>query len=222
MRKIPTIFTRLDDGSIVNEITSGCRWVTRGEGVPIEKLDGTNIRLTVRNGIIVRVEKRRNPKPQELQKAANQGVRQLDPWYTDANRDDPADQHIFAAVDFVPQPVVLDDGEYSAEAVGPKIQGNPLGLTEPACFLFSVPSVANTLAYQYVPTGFEELRAWFQTAQSIYSPGHAPEGIVFHHPDGRRAKIKAEDFGVRTTAKPAVGTTIDQRKAPRKPPLTRE
>lgn len=25
-------------------------------------------------------------------------------------------------------------------------------------------------------------------------PGHLAEGIVFHHPDGRRAKIKRKDF----------------------------
>jgi len=25
-------------------------------------------------------------------------------------------------------------------------------------------------------------------------PGHRAEGIVFHHPDGRRAKIKRKDF----------------------------
>jgi hypothetical protein len=27
-----------------------------------------------------------------------------------------------------------------------------------------------------------------------FSPGHLAEGIVFHHPDGRRAKIKRKDF----------------------------
>jgi hypothetical protein len=30
--------------------------------------------------------------------------------------------------------------------------------------------------------------------QSLYSPGHLAEGIVFHHSDGRRAKIKRKDF----------------------------
>jgi len=30
--------------------------------------------------------------------------------------------------------------------------------------------------------------------ESRYAPGHLAEGIVFHHPDGRRAKIKRKDF----------------------------
>jgi hypothetical protein len=29
---------------------------------------------------------------------------------------------------------------------------------------------------------------------SRFAPGHLAEGIVFHHPDGRRAKIKRKDF----------------------------
>ena len=39
-------------------------------------------------------------------------------------------------------------------------------------------------------------RLWDFLAQleSRYAPGHLAEGIVFHHPDGRRAKIKRKDF----------------------------
>ncbi len=32
------------------------------------------------------------------------------------------------------------------------------------------------------------------TLQSRYAPGALAEGLVFHHPDGRRAKIKRKDF----------------------------
>lgn len=35
---------------------------------------------------------------------------------------------------------------------------------------------------------------FLKTLDSLYSPGHLAEGIVFHHPDGRRAKIKRKDF----------------------------
>jgi hypothetical protein len=29
---------------------------------------------------------------------------------------------------------------------------------------------------------------------SQFAPGQLAEGVVFHHPDGRRAKIKRKDF----------------------------
>lgn len=33
--------------------------------------------------------------------------------------------------------------------------------------------------------------------ESKFAPGHLAEGIVFHHPDGRHAKIKRKDFPAR-------------------------
>lgn len=39
------------------------------------------------------------------------------------------------------------------------------------------------------PRDFDGLRAWLD--------GKDIEGIVFHHPDGRMAKIKLRDFGLR-------------------------
>jgi hypothetical protein len=44
---------------------------------------------------------------------------------------------------------------------------------------------------------YTALQAFLREADSLFSPGHPPEGIVFHHPDGRRAKIKRKDFPVR-------------------------
>jgi hypothetical protein len=48
--------------------------------------------------------------------------------------------------------------------------------------------------YEHVPRDFEGLRSFLKTLDSRFSPGHLAEGIVFHHPDGRRAKIKRKDF----------------------------
>ena len=82
------------------------------------------------------------------------------------------------------------DGEHSAEALGPNIQGNPLGLAQNMCLPFNL----DAPIYKTVPTTFEGLRAFLNTLDSLFSPGHTAEGIVFHHPDGRRAKIKRKDF----------------------------
>ena len=82
------------------------------------------------------------------------------------------------------------DGEHSAEAVGPHVQGNPLGLTVHRCVPFNL----EIPEYENVPRNFDSLKAFLSTLESKYAPGHLAEGIVFHHPDGRRAKIKRKDF----------------------------
>jgi hypothetical protein len=48
--------------------------------------------------------------------------------------------------------------------------------------------------FEDVPRGYDELREYLARLDSKYAPGHLAEGIVFHHPDGRRAKIKRKDF----------------------------
>ncbi|HET8658882.1 MAG TPA: hypothetical protein VFM55_07775 [Micromonosporaceae bacterium] len=45
-----------------------------------------------------------------------------------------------------------------------------------------------------MPRSFGELRDYLAKLESRFAPGHLAEGIVFHHPDGRRAKIKRKDF----------------------------
>lgn len=183
MEKIPTLFERDDRFAVTPTVRPECAWVLEGAGDATEKLDGMNVRLTVRAGLLVRVEKRRNPT--KAQKA--QGIR--DGWYVDTSPDDPADQYLLAAAEATD---VSDwpDGEHAAEALGPRIQGNPLGLEDYRCVPFNL--VIPT--YDDVPRTFEGLREAVTTLESRYCPGHPAEGIVFHHPDGRRAKIKRRDF----------------------------
>ncbi|WP_437762008.1 hypothetical protein WMF27_01670 [Sorangium sp. So ce281] len=183
MEKIPTIFDRGDDFKVLPKPREGCEWVFAGEGRPTEKLDGTNVRLTLRSGHVVRVEKRRNPS--KLQK--QQGI--IDGWYVDADEHGPEDRWIFEAVrgtEFQGWP----DGEHSAEALGPSIQGNPLGLASHMVVPFNL----EIPVYDDVPRSYDGLRGLFQHLESRFAPGHLAEGIVFHHPDGRRAKIKRKDF----------------------------
>jgi len=173
MDKIPTIFKRDDRFKVIPEIQIGCEWVFDGEGKVTEKLDGTNVRVTVFNGHVVKVEKAEGQEP----------------GYIEANRNDPADKHIFKAVDntsFISFP----DGSYSSEAVGPKIQGNPLALEQPTIYPFVFrPTVLPDMVRTY-----EAIRDYVLHLDSQFNPGHAAEGIVYHHPDGRMAKIKKRDF----------------------------
>jgi hypothetical protein len=183
MEKIPTLFDRDDHFRVVDKLRAGCAWVLDGEGTPTEKLDGSNVRLTVRSGQLVRVEKRRNPSKQQKQ----QGI--VDGWYVDADDASAEDKWLLAAAratDVSGWP----DGEHPCEALGPRIQGNPLGLPGQLCVPFNL----RAPVYQDVPRNYQELREFLATLESKFAPGHLAEGIVFHHPDGRRAKIKRKDF----------------------------
>lgn len=182
MQKIETIFDRDDRFKVTSKARAGCEWVFEGEGIPTEKLDGTNVRLTVDDGKVTHVEKRKNPSKQEK----TQGI---EPGYIDANISDPQDKHIFRAVEGT-DVTKWPDGLYESEAVGPKIQGNPLELEKSICYPFKYkPTIL-----QDMTRSFEGIKAYVITLESKYSPGHQAEGIVFHHPDGRMAKIKRRDF----------------------------
>ncbi|MCZ2524140.1 RNA ligase family protein [Streptomyces sp. NPDC059506] len=183
MEKIPTLFERDSRFRVVDRPRAECAWVFEGEGTPTEKLDGTNVRITVRSGLLVRVEKRRNPsKSQKLQ-----GI--VDGWYVDTDEQAAEDKWILAAArntDVSGWP----DGEHPCEALGPRIQGNPLALDDHLCVPFNL----EVPAYRDVPRSYTGLRDFLAELESRYAPGHLAEGIVFHHPDGRRAKIKRKDF----------------------------
>ncbi|WP_188316372.1 RNA ligase family protein [Solihabitans fulvus] len=183
MEKIPTLFERDERFHVVDRPRAECAWVFDGAGVGTEKLDGTNVRLTVRSGQVVRVEKRRNPTKAQKQ----QGI--VDGWYVETDQGSAEDKWILAAAgntDVAGWP----DGEHACEALGPRIQGNPLALDEHRCLPFNLqaPTVPD------VPRSYRELQDFLATLDSSFSPGHLAEGIVFHHPDGRRAKIKRKDF----------------------------
>ncbi|WP_084216322.1 hypothetical protein [Pseudonocardia spinosispora] len=183
MEKIPTLFERDDRFRVVDRPRPECAWVFDGAGVGTEKLDGANTRLTVRSGQLVRVEKRRNPSKAQKQL----GI--IDGWYVDTDAEATEDRWLRAAAgntDVSGWP----DGEHPCEALGPRIQGNPLALDEHLC----VPFDTEAPVLPDVPRGFTELRDFLATLESRFAPGQLAEGVVFHHPDGRRAKIKRKDF----------------------------
>lgn len=182
MKKIPTIFQRNWDGNrgVVNQFAVNYPF---NEATPTEKIDGTNVRLTVRNHMLVRLEKRRNPK--KTQKA--QGIEE--PWYVDADEFDPGDKFLFEAARNTDLSSI-PDGEWSGEAVGPKIQGNPLSLESHTVCLFSR---GGAPILKDAPHTFDELKEWLPKQNSMFGNGRI-EGIVWHHPTAGMCKIKAKDF----------------------------
>ena len=129
MQKIKTIFERDWDGdrTVIDKLIVDFDFAN---AVATEKLDGMNVRLTVRNHVLVRLEKRRNP--DKVQKA--KGIE--DPWYKDADENSTEDKYLYEAArntDLSDIP----DGEWSGEALGPNIQGNSLNLDSHRVVLFS-------------------------------------------------------------------------------------
>jgi len=186
MRKIQTMFKRNWEGNrgIINELDIDFPV----EGLkPTEKIDGTNVRLTVRNHTLVRLEKRRNP--DKIQK--HNGI--AEPWYVDADEYDKQDKWIWDAVRNTDLSNV-PDGEWSAEAVGTDIQGNPLKLTVNRVFIFSLPEVREQLFLGVVPTTFEKLKEWMPKQRSKVGIDAPIEGIVWWDGDEPVAKIKIKDF----------------------------
>jgi hypothetical protein len=179
MDKIPTLFLR-DPANmrlVTQEVNPEAAWVLEGHGKPTIKKDGTNIRVTVQAGKLIRVEKRRNPTRAEKEQGA-------EPGYVEASLDDPGDKHIFAAIDAT-NFSVWPDGASSCEALGPKIQGG-IESDTPCLYPFSWRA---TPAWRFpdIPT-FDSIKAYLE--ERPY------EGIVWHHPDGRKAKIKRRDFNL--------------------------
>jgi len=181
MDKIPTLFLRNPENMklVTHDINPDAAWLLTTYAMPTVKKDGTNIRVTLKDRKCIMVEKRRNPTREE--KAQGQ-----EPGYVLASRDDPADKHIFAAVDATDfSSFPFPAGGWPCEALGPKIQGGVESDT-PCLYPFTVFPI---VIEEEIPLTYEGIKAYLET--------HEIEGIVWHEQNGpRNAKIKRRDFGL--------------------------
>lgn len=150
-----------------------CDWVFAGEGIATRKWDGTC--CMIKNGeYFKRRTLKKNIEP---------------PIFFILEDSDPITGKRFGWV-----PVTEDDkwhnevahrwlpsGTY--ELCGPKIQGNPEGFLD-----YNLISHAMGEIYNGILRTLDGIRE-FMKDKDI-------EGIVFHHPDGRMAKIKKSDYGM--------------------------
>lgn len=193
MKKIPSLFKRDYEGTrqVYDEVVPGCEWVLAGEGAATIKYDGTA--CMVRAGqLFKRFDRKRGkdaPPDWEPCEAAPDEQTGHWPGWVPVDPANPADRW-YASVSFIPN----KDGTY--ELVGPKVQGNPYGLGEHELwehgevYQLDDPPVDS-------PRTFVAIREWLKTA--------GIEGIVWHHTDGRMAKIKRRDFGYEWPVLPRTG-----------------
>jgi Family of unknown function (DUF5565) len=179
MKKIPTIFIRdmsRQPALVTPEWRPGCEWVRDGEGVAKRKYDGTC--CLVRDGKLFRRReiKPGQPKPSDFEEADfDEETGKTVGWVPVG--DGPEDQYHRAAFDgWHP------DGTY--ELLGPKIQGNVESRTEAVLQAHNM-----ARSYPLAPRTFEGIKQFLADNEI--------EGLVWHHDDGRMAKIKRRDFGIK-------------------------
>jgi hypothetical protein len=188
MKKIQTIFERDWDGDrsrVLTQPVAGCEWVFAGEGVATRKYDGTAIAV-IEGNVYKRHEVRagKEAPPTFLTAGYDEETGKHVGWVLAG--DGPEDKWLRQAV---PENEVLgfpatslEDGTY--ELVGPKVQGNPEQYPE-----HTLVKHLEAETYIVYPRTYENIRDLLSELDI--------EGFVFHHPDGRMAKIKKRDFGLK-------------------------
>lgn len=174
MQKIPTLFLRVEGTHLVSEeVNPECQWVLDGEGTATRKYDGTA--CLVKDGKLYKRlvwDAEKGPAPASwLHWDFNPEQRSGHGWFPVGEGPDDW-MHRLAKLP-------AEDGTY--ELCGPKLQKN----VEQQKDYVLIPHGKYT--YE-APRTFHELRDWLN--------GRDIEGIVWHHPDGRMAKIKLRDFGL--------------------------
>ncbi|WP_306210259.1 RNA ligase 1 family protein [Actinoplanes sp. RD1] len=174
MRKIPTLFLRdpADRKRLLRDVHPDCGWVLAGEGVPTRKYDGTCVLLDEDGTWWARREVRpgRTRPPGYRPVMTDEATGKTVGW-------EPIGQSAYARY-FAEAVRPATPGTY--ELIGPKVNGNPEGTDGHVL-------VAHAQAERLdAPRDFDGLRAWL-----LAHPAY--EGIVWHHPDGRRAKLKHRD-----------------------------
>lgn len=175
---------------VIDEWHPDCLWVRDGEGIATRKYDGTAClveggklykRRTVREGKIAPADFREvdlDPRTGARFGWVPVGLSPEDRYHIDAFR-----ASFFASIPGLPL-----DGTY--ELVGPKVNGGKETEFKSHVFIRHAGTTCEPGAkvYEDAPRTFGELRDWLRD--------HLIEGLVWHHMDGRMAKIKRRDFGL--------------------------
>lgn len=179
MQKIPSVFKRNYEGDrlIRDEVVAGAEWVLGGEGKATLKMDGCC--CMVKGG---RLFKRYEAKRGKVRPAGFEAAQEPDPVTGDVPGwlpvgDGPEDKWFKRAY----ESQTLSDGTY--EAIGPHFQGNVEGLGGDQFYAHGSQELKDC------PRDFAGMRDYLSSLDV--------EGVVFHHPDGRMAKVKKKDFGMK-------------------------
>lgn len=186
MRKIVSLFKRNHEGNrkVRDELSEGAEWVAQGQGVATRKWDGIAVRIL--DGVVFKrydAKTGRTP-PEGFVPAQPQPDPVSGHWPGWVLAVAPESRYILEAVERAASqyPQGIPDGTY--EVCGPKIGtrhgANPEKLTEHIL----IPHGKDVLVD--CPRDFAGLMEYLRDKPI--------EGVVWHHEDGRMAKIKKADF----------------------------
>lgn len=184
MRKIPTLFRRDPDDMrrVTRDVHPDCRWVVVGEGVATRKYDGTCLLLD-EGGWWARRDVKADKQPPERYRPV-----EFDPITGKTVGWEPIEQSAFVklwreAYEGDPRYDGIGGGypRGTYELVGPKVNRNPEGRQRHELLAHAAATVLEP-----VPRDYDGLAKWLA--------GFEGEGVVWHHPDGRMAKLKRRDF----------------------------
>lgn len=187
MRKIPTLFVRdftepSNGRHVTDEVSPGCEWVLAGEGVPTRKYDGTctyydGERWWARREVKAGKAQPPNFVPVETDETTGKTVG----W-------EPVEQSAYAKyhAQAIAHQALSSWPRGTYELVGPKVNGNPEQVEQHELWAHAAAEALDAAAAR----SFDEIR----TVVLDLADRQGCEGIVWHHPDGRMAKIKARDF----------------------------
>lgn len=182
MKKISTVFKKDPNNLalVINEVNPENQWVLDGEGIATRKWDGTA--CAVINGELYKrydVKKGKSVPDGAIPCQEPDEITGHWPHWVKCDRNNSGDRYHWEAFDTYPG--FFDDGTY--ELIGPKINGNKEQWST------HVLQAHGNRTVNVFNRSFENLK-WILSEQNI-------EGIVFHHPDGRMAKIRKSDFGIK-------------------------
>lgn len=186
MNKIPTMYKRDPDDRkhVLPEIHPDCLWVADGEGVATRKYEGTSVMKDEKGFWWARREvKKGKERPDNYLYISTDPISEAQMGY------EPIEQSgYYEAFDdamIANHGHTFDPGTY--ELIGPKINGNP---EKTERHDLRMHKLAETVNMQGMVRDFETIKKLVIHLGDV----RGWEGIVFHHPDGRMAKIKRRDF----------------------------
>lgn len=204
MKKIPTIFVRdtaPKTRRVTPVLTPGCEWIIEDGVVATRKRDGTAVMVNEDGSAWKRYDAKHGKSPPE-RFIACQDPDPAGHWpgWVPVRGGTTDDMHLCS----VPWP--KEPGTY--EFCGPKVNGNPERVAEHTFFkhgaeplsLFLLQTVVRVAEGKEVPAT-ESPELLFKEVLTFLHRNPI-EGVVWHHPDGRMAKIKSRDFGLPWPVKP--------------------
>lgn len=187
--KLHSPFKRIKVGSkylVTNEIDTDYSWVFEDSNVmATEKLDGTNICVNVEKGRIKNVYNRNNEK--DIFKVKSD-------TYTTMIA-----EGIYAAIKKGWLSRYEEEYIYG-EIIGEKINANRHKIKGHLFVPFNyLKDKFSWNSYHKYPKTYESISEWFKELPSLFAKRNnleetTSEGIVFHHPDGRMAKLRRDMF----------------------------